>query len=330
MGEDSAPLALLALETGPRLAWGGSQSRRRCAHEQSSPHVPHSKEKMPGRQRVQEGLTRRGMGWALSLPLPPPPPVPFPPLTPPGVFSTSSAFPTLPAPHPIPSPKPFPSGGCVLLSPTSPATMRNSDVLVSSVAPMLEARPARRRRRSRVAAGARRAVPSFSKVTLLGSSPCTSTDGLGNLDGDAGTGAHGQPPAAKARVGAMAAGGLVARAASHCWALRARAEPADGQPAAGSIAPPAGRAHHKAVPVEGARVHDPRAKAKGEHPLPISGRHLPHPRLFRMTDATPISLEEDEALDLLDAAGWLAEPPSPAALVCAASGDASQDGELEF
>lgn len=209
--------------------------------------------------------------------------------------------------------------------------MKNSDMPVSSVAPTLKARPARRRRRSRVAAGARRAVPSFSKVTLLASSPCTSTDGLGDLDGVAGTGPHGQPPAAKARVvGATAAGGLVARAASHRWALWARAEPADGLPAAGAIAPPAGRAHHKVVPIEGAHVHDSSAKAKEERPLPISGRHLPHPRLFRMTDATPISLAEDAALDLLDAAGWLAEPPSPAALVRAASDDASQDGELEF
>lgn len=58
----------------------------------------------------------------------------------------------------------------------------------------------------------------------------------------------------------------------------------------------------------------------------MPGRPFSHPRLF----ATPITMAEEAELDYLDAAGWLAEPPLPSALVRAASDDTSRDEELEF
>lgn len=200
--------------------------------------------------------------------------------------------------------------------------------------PTIRAHSGRSRRRTRVAAGSRRAAPTFSKVTLLDSSPCTSIDWSCDTASAATTTTfvRSRSPAMGVSAGTTAvAGGVAAvparrrrfeptrearlrrlsvlRASKTCAAGKVpHAEPWEvGAPAAAS-----------GVGVEG-----------GDQPR-MSGRPFSFQRLCLMTDATPITTAEEAELDSLDAAGWLAAPPSPSALVRAASDDSSRDGELEF
>lgn len=269
--------------------------------------------------------TRVGYRRAPTLHHPPP----LPSLLPPRPSPIFRRTPSLPLPPAHPTIQAVPAVRSLL--PLPPVTMMTTDAPVSAVAPAVQARPGRRRRRSRVAAGARAATPSFSKVTLLDGSPCTSIDGLGVPDAAADTGLHGQPPGAtKECAGASADAVWAARVASHRWLRRTRAAPALDRPSSWAMAPPARQVHLGVPSKEGAPNHGSGGWAKGKDPLPLPGRHLPKPRLFLMTDATPITMAEEAALDSVDSAGWLADPPPPAALVRAASDDASQDGELEF
>lgn len=197
-------------------------------------------------------------------------------------------------------------------------------------APTVEAHPGRHRRRSRVAAGARRAAPTFSKVTLLDSSPCTSTDGGRGTATAAATTTlvRGRPPAAGESEGTTAAaGGGATVPASRRWfqptlevrlcrrsASRATRTCSSGQA-------PHGFPWEVGVPDAASGVG-----AKGDDASRMPGRSSSHSRLF----ATPITIAEETELDSLNAACWLAKTPLPSALVRAASDDTSRDGELEF
>lgn len=211
--------------------------------------------------------------------------------------------------------------------------MRSAGGPAARDAPPVNARPGRRRR-SRVAAGARRPVPTFSKVTLLDVSPCTSTDGRrGTANAaDTTTLVRDRPPVAGVSAGTTTeAGGGAAVPASRRWfepALEVRLRRRSASRATTSR--PAGQAPH-AIPWEvGSADAASGTRAKGDNASRMPGRPFSHPRLFIMADATPITTAEEAALDSLDAAGWLVEPPLPSALVRAASDDASRDGELEF